>query len=283
MRALALFGLFLAASAAQEPPATSPAATSPAETKPYRIGGGVTAPSVIYKVEPEYSEEARQARFEGTVIVYVVVDETGNPRGLKVIRPLGLGLDEKAIEAVQQWKFKPGMKAGRPVAVQATIEVNFRLYRGWRIVSISFETPDGVSRPVLTRQKLPPVPTGGRASVTLSFDVDERGNPTHFRVKESSDEKLEGELLAAVRDWVFTPGAKNGKAVLVPCVAKFVLDETVSPAGPRAAAEAAPSKTVDPAKMAAIEEMFAVTKVDQMIRQVLSRLKRRWRDKSTSP
>jgi protein TonB len=57
----------------------------------------------------------------------VVVDEKGNPRDLKVMRPLGLGLDQKAIEAVEKWKFRPGMKDGKPVAVQATIEVNFRL------------------------------------------------------------------------------------------------------------------------------------------------------------
>jgi protein TonB len=94
---------------------------------PYRIGGGVSPPSVILKVEPEYSEEARKAKFQGTVILFVVVDEKGNPRELKVIRPLGLGLDQKAIEAVEKWKFRPGMKDGKPVAVQATIEVNFRL------------------------------------------------------------------------------------------------------------------------------------------------------------
>ncbi len=93
----------------------------------YRIGGGVSAPQVIFKVEPEYSEEARKAKFQGTVVLFVVVDEKGNPRDLKVIRPLGLGLDQKAIEAVEKWRFKPGMKDGRAVAVQATIEVNFRL------------------------------------------------------------------------------------------------------------------------------------------------------------
>jgi protein TonB len=93
----------------------------------YRIGGGVSAPSVIFKVEPEYSEEARKAKFQGTVILFVVVDEKGNPRDLKVIRPLGLGLDQKAIEAVEKWKFSPGKKDGKAVAVQATIEVNFRL------------------------------------------------------------------------------------------------------------------------------------------------------------
>jgi periplasmic protein TonB len=93
----------------------------------YRIGGGVSPPSVILKVEPEYSEEARKAKFQGTVVLFVVVDADGKPRDLKVIRPLGLGLDQKAIEAVEKWKFRPGMKDGKPVAVQATIEVNFRL------------------------------------------------------------------------------------------------------------------------------------------------------------
>lgn len=93
----------------------------------YRIGGSVSAPTVLFKVEPEYSEEARKAKFQGTVVIFIVVDERGNPRDLKVIRPLGLGLDQKALEAVQQWKFSPGKKDGRPVAVQATIEVNFRL------------------------------------------------------------------------------------------------------------------------------------------------------------
>ncbi len=93
----------------------------------YRIGGGVSPPAVIYKVEPEYSEEARKAKFQGTVVLFIVVDEHGNPRDLKVIRPLGLGLDQKAIEAVEKWRFNPGKKDGKPVAVQATIEVNFRL------------------------------------------------------------------------------------------------------------------------------------------------------------
>jgi periplasmic protein TonB len=93
----------------------------------YRIGGGVSPPTVLFKVEPEYSEEARKAKFQGTVVLFVVVDEHGNPRDLKVIRPLGLGLDQKAIEAVEKWKFSPGKKDGKPVPVQATIEVNFRL------------------------------------------------------------------------------------------------------------------------------------------------------------
>jgi protein TonB len=93
----------------------------------YKIGGGVSAPTVLFKVEPEYSEEARKAKFQGTVVLSVVVDEKGNPKDLKVMRALGLGLDQKALEAVEKWKFRPGLKDGRPVPVYATIEVNFRL------------------------------------------------------------------------------------------------------------------------------------------------------------
>ena len=93
----------------------------------YRIGGGVSAPIATYKPEPEYSEEARKAKYQGEVWLSVVVDEKGVPQQIKVTRKLGLGLDEKAIEAVSKWRFKPGLKDGKPVAVQATIAVSFHL------------------------------------------------------------------------------------------------------------------------------------------------------------
>jgi TonB family protein len=93
----------------------------------YRIGGGVTAPTVLLQVEPEYSEEARKAKYQGTVVLSLVVDEAGKAQNIKVVRSLGLGLDQKAIEAVEKWKFKPGMKDGKAVPVIASIEVNFRL------------------------------------------------------------------------------------------------------------------------------------------------------------
>ena len=93
----------------------------------FRAGGGVSAPQLIYRVEPEYTEEARKAKYQGTVVIYCVVDVHGMVRNIRVTRSLGLGLDEKALEAVRQWKFKPGMKNGRPVNVAASIEVTFRL------------------------------------------------------------------------------------------------------------------------------------------------------------
>jgi len=95
----------------------------------YRIGGGVSAPLVLHAVDPEFSDEARRAKYQGLVLIQMIVDAQGNPQNPKVVRPLGMGLDEKALEAVRQYKLKPAMKDGKtPVPVMITIEVNFRLY-----------------------------------------------------------------------------------------------------------------------------------------------------------
>jgi TonB family protein len=101
--------------------------SNPSSDGAYRIGGDVSAPSLISKVEPKYSEQARDAKYSGSVILSIVVDSEGVPRDIKVVRPLGLGLDQAAIDAVSQWRFKPGMKGGKPVAVRAQVEVSFRL------------------------------------------------------------------------------------------------------------------------------------------------------------
>jgi TonB family protein len=109
------------------PMMSSVTAQDPPPLPPYRIGGLVTQPQLIHKVEPEYSEEARNAKWQGTVQLEIVVDETGVPKDVRVKRALGLGLDQKAIEAVKLWRFKPGQKEGVPVPVIAVIDVSFRL------------------------------------------------------------------------------------------------------------------------------------------------------------
>jgi len=93
----------------------------------FRVGGGVSQPSVVYKVDPEYSEEARKAKYSGTVLLQLIVDVDGRAKNIKVMKGVGLGLDEKAVEAVQKWKFAAGKKNGQAVPVYATVEVNFRL------------------------------------------------------------------------------------------------------------------------------------------------------------
>ncbi len=94
----------------------------------FKVGGGVSAPRALFTPDPEYSEEARKAKYQGTCILWLIVDQNGRPREVKVARSLGMGLDQKAIEAVKNWKFEPAMKDGKPVAVQINVEVNFRLY-----------------------------------------------------------------------------------------------------------------------------------------------------------
>jgi TonB family protein len=93
----------------------------------FRVGGGVTAPNLLSKQEPFYSAEARAAKLQGTVVLYVEIGEDGIARNIRVTRPMGFGLDQEAVRAVRRWRFKPGVREGQPVVVAATIEVNFRL------------------------------------------------------------------------------------------------------------------------------------------------------------
>ena len=99
----------------------------PSSDLPPRIGKDVTPPSVLYQIEPHYTEEAIKLGMQGMVGIAMVVDEAGLPTKLKVTSPLGHGLDENAMEAVKKWRFDPGQRDGKPVPVQATIQVTFKL------------------------------------------------------------------------------------------------------------------------------------------------------------
>jgi protein TonB len=92
-----------------------------------RRGSGVTPPQLVYKVDPEFSEEARKAKHQGVVVLTIEVDDKGNVRNLRVRQSLGLGLDEKAMEAVSRWRFRPGVVDGKPVVTEAVVQVNFQL------------------------------------------------------------------------------------------------------------------------------------------------------------
>jgi len=94
----------------------------------FRVGGGVTPPRPIYSPDPEFSEEARKAKYQGVCVLSLVVGIDGRPTDIRVQRGLGMGLDEKAIETVKTWRFEPGYKDGHPVATQVAVEVNFHLY-----------------------------------------------------------------------------------------------------------------------------------------------------------
>lgn len=94
----------------------------------FRVGGGVLAPKPIATPDPQYTEQARQAKYEGTCVLAMIVGPDGKPHDIRVQRGLGMGLDQKAIEAVQRWRFEPATKDGQPVAVQISVEVSFKLY-----------------------------------------------------------------------------------------------------------------------------------------------------------
>src|SRR3954468_12983908 len=94
----------------------------------FHVGGGVSAPRTIYAPEPEFSEEARKAKYQGVCTLSLVVRSDGRPSDIRVLSSLGMGLDEKAIEAVKNWRFEPAMKDGHPVSVQIAVEVDFHLY-----------------------------------------------------------------------------------------------------------------------------------------------------------
>ncbi|HLV89314.1 MAG TPA: energy transducer TonB [Candidatus Sulfotelmatobacter sp.] len=94
----------------------------------YKVGGGITAPQPVDTPDPEYTEEARRAKVQGTCILWLIVDAEGHPRDIRVVRGLGYGLDAKALETVKQWRFEPARKDGQPVNVQVSVEVGFRLY-----------------------------------------------------------------------------------------------------------------------------------------------------------
>ena len=94
----------------------------------YHVGGGISAPTAVSAPDPEYTEEARRAKTQGTCVLWLIVDSQGRPRDVRVVRGLGYGLDAKALEAVRQWRFNPSMKDGKPVDVQISVEVAFHLY-----------------------------------------------------------------------------------------------------------------------------------------------------------
>ena len=118
--ALVALMLILAGCKAESP-------TAPPVTPGPTPGGGVTPPRVLERVEPQYSQEARKARYQGTVVLEVIVRKDGTVDIMRIVRSLGFGLDENAIQALKQWRFKPGMRNGVPVDVALNVEVNFNL------------------------------------------------------------------------------------------------------------------------------------------------------------
>jgi len=198
-----------------------------AQAPVFHLGPDIAPPFVVAKAKPAYTEEARIAKLEGSVLLSLVVGADGQPRDIQVGRPLGLGLDESAVENVRAWQFKPGNRNGIPVAVLVNEEVFFRPQRtlwDWHVVRAVFQPPGDAARPALIKVKFPAtVDQEENASVTIAFDIGPKGVPANLKVVKSSDARWDNELLAAVRDgWRFRPGTIDGKPASVPAWFEFV-------------------------------------------------------------
>lgn len=123
-----LGGAMTAAALSFEVTPQNAATAAPAQEKVYKIGNGVTPPLLTYSVDAEFTQKAKHAKYQGVSVVQCVVDTHGMPQHVHTVRKLGMGLDEKAIDAVRQYRFKPGTLDDKPVAVAITIEVNFHIY-----------------------------------------------------------------------------------------------------------------------------------------------------------
>ena len=191
-----------------------------------RVGNGVTAPRLLRKTEPEFSEEARAAHHSGTVTLYVQINPQGKAVNMRVLHSLGMGLDEKALEAVRQWSFQPGTKDGQPVTVEAQIEVNFRFLddpvknaEGAASRPV-YRVGNGVSAPVLLEKVEPEYSEQARAakyqgSVLLKVQIDSEGKVVKVEVARALGMGLDEKAMEAVRQWKFKAGMKEGQPVAV--------------------------------------------------------------------
>ena len=167
--------------------------------------GEVFAPSLVSKVEPEYSEEARRARVNAVILLGIVVGPNGLPGSIKVVRPAGFGLDAKAMEAVQQWRFSPGSKNGQAVPVQAQVEVSLRIQLEGppQTEALRFPVPEE-QRPILIKGVVPRAPHNLSADkLRIHITVNDQGKPEDLRVLETSDPKWGESAMHKMREWRF--------------------------------------------------------------------------------
>ena len=199
------------------------------------------AQTPVEKIDAYYSDEAHLAGLEGTVQVSVTVAQDGTPGKAEIARSLGLGLDEKALEAVRRSIFAPDTR--KPVLLN--IPVDFVLpdkQSRWHLTGVTFELPEGASRPVFVSARYPlgsglaldaessPIidearivaAVGRQAWAIVSFDVDEYGIPRNFEAPDASVELWKNQAIALVSPWRFTPGMKDGQPVSVRCTLELI-------------------------------------------------------------
>jgi TonB family protein len=227
-------------------PVVAAQAPQAAQTRVYKAGDGVLAPVVVKEVKPQYTADAMRARVEGVVALECVVQPDGTVGEARVTKALNPGLDQEAIKAVKQWRFKPGRKDGRPVPVLVILEMTFTLrdtpaaggaakaplfpvrpltagdtgVKSQAEASPVYKPGQGVSAPVVVKEVKPQYTPDAKeakiqGTVTLECVVETDGSVGDVAVTKSLDTGLDQEAVKAARQWRFTPGKKDGKAVRV--------------------------------------------------------------------
>lgn len=195
----------------------------------------------VQKTPPDYTGEARIAELEGTVLLDGIIGDDGLAHDLTVLRSLGLGLDEKAIDSARHWLFAIGPTNGQTPAARVVIAVDFFLsskFSRWHLVQVDFSVPAGATRPIFLEAVYPGGAgvlgdaaieegrllggIGRQASARVSFDVDERGAPANIQVIDASDPVWVPQAAILVSDWRFKPGMKDEKPISVRCTIDLI-------------------------------------------------------------
>ncbi len=207
----------------------------------YRVGPGISAPKVISEVKPRYTAAAKKDGIQGVVSLECVVLPDGSVGDVQVVKSLDEGLDEEARKAVRQWKFEPGIKDSKPVAVLVSIDLTFTLRKRGATESlfpvppkpagkpsvdsapdsgVVYSVGDGVSTPIVLKRFNPRYTDAAKAAgvqavVTIECVVLPNGRVGEARVAQPLDAGLDAEAVNAVKRWIFRPGLKDGHPVAV--------------------------------------------------------------------
>jgi TonB family protein len=194
-------------------------------------------PNLLTKVEPEYTDEARRAGVNATIICSLTVAQDGVPQDIRVVRGAGFGLDENAIRAVGWWRFQPATRQGKPVAAKAQVALSFRLLtpnHDDQFARLSFTLPDGANRPQLVHGRIPENPTDGSSGkLRLALTVGTDGKLQDLLIVETNSDKWAEGALREIKGWRFHPATVNGEAVEVKGILE--VQRGAFPAGPSSA------------------------------------------------
>jgi TonB family protein len=187
----------------------------------YKPGNGVTAPWLLREVKPRYPADAMSAGINGLVKLECIVQADGTVGEVRVLESLYPSLDDEAVRVMKEWKFGPGTKDGKAVAVLVEVEMSFTTVRGPRLDSADvFKQGPGITLPKKLQGGNPSYTENARAAaiqgtVVLDCVVLDTGTVGDVRVSKSLDRELDAEAIRTLRQWRFTPGEREGRPVPV--------------------------------------------------------------------